>query len=157
MITWRKNGYPFKYSCLENSMDRGAWWATVQVGHDWATNTFTFSYYSYLMWQGDNSVVIAVQSFSCVQLFVTPWTAAHQVFLSFTISWSSFKLIPIVLEMPSSHLILCCPLLLPPSFFPSIRFFSKESALHIRWPKFWSFNFSISPSNEYSGFISLGL
>ena len=100
------------------------------------------------------SRISSVQSFSCVQLFVTPWTAAHQVFLSFTISWSSFKLIPIVLEMPSSHLILCCPLLLPPSFFPSIRFFSKESALHIRWPKFWSFNFSINPFIENSGFIS---
>ena len=85
---------------------------------------------------------------------MTPWTAAHQVFLSFTISWSSFKPIPIVLVMLSSHLILCCPLLLLPSVFPSIRVFSNESTLHIRWPKFWSFNFSINPSIENSGLIS---
>ena len=84
----------------------------------------------------------------------TPWTAACQAFLSITNSWSLLKLMPIELVMPSNHLILCHPLLLPPSVFPSIRVFSNESTLHMRWPKHWSFSFSISPSNEYSGLIS---
>ena len=83
----------------------------------------------------------------------TPWTAAHQVSLSITNSRSLFKLMSIELVMPSSHLILFYPLLLLPSIFPSIRVFSNESVLHIRWPKYWSFSFSISPSNEYSGLI----
>ena len=96
----------------------------------------------------------SVQSLSHVQLFVTPWTAARQASLSITNSWSPPKLISIESVMPSSHLILCRPLLLLPSIFPSIRVFSNESALHIRWPKNWSFSFSISPSNEYSGLIS---
>ena len=91
---------------------------------------------------------------SCVQLFATPWTAAHQASLSITNSWSLLKLISIESVMPSNHLILCHPLLLLPSIFPSIRVFSKESVLHIRWPKYWSFNVSICPSNEYSGLIS---
>ena len=90
---------------------------------------------------------------SCPTL-CTPWTAACQASLSFTISWSLLKLMAIELVMPSNHLILCHPLLLPPSIFPSIRVFSNESALCIRWPKYWSFSFSISPSNEYSGLIS---
>ena len=94
----------------------------------------------------------SVQSLSCVQLFVTPWTAAPQASLSITNSQSLLKLMPIKLVMPSNHLILCRPLLLPPSVIPSIRVFSKESVLHIRWPKYWSF--SISLSNEYSGLIS---
>ena len=85
---------------------------------------------------------------------MTPWTAACQASLSFTISWSLLKLMSIESVMPSNHLILCCPLLLLPSIFPSIRVFSSESALHIRWPKYWSFSFSISPSNEYSELIS---
>ena len=97
---------------------------------------------------------VVVQSLSCVWLFATPWTAAHQASLSFTISRSLLKLKSIESVMPSNHLILCHTLLLPPSIFPSIRVFSSESALHIRWPKYWSFSFSISPSNEYSGFIS---
>ena len=88
---------------------------------------------------------------SCVWLFATPWTAAHQVFQFFTISWSLLKLMSNEVVIPSSHLSLCCPLLLP-SIFPSIRVFPSESALRIRWPKYWSF--SISPSNEYSGLIS---
>ena len=96
---------------------------------------------------------LVVQSLSCIQLFVTPWTAACQASLSFTISWSFLRLISIESVMPSNHLILCCPLLLP-SVFPSIRVFSSESALCIRWPKYWSFSFSIGPSNEYSGLIS---
>ena len=87
--------------------------------------------------------------FSCVQLFAAPWTAAHQASLSFTISWSLLKLTSIQSVMPSNHLILCCPLLLLPSIFPSITISSNELALHIRWPKYWNFNFSISPPNEY--------
>ena len=97
----------------------------------------------------------SVQSVGRVQLFATPWTAAHQASLSITNSWSLLKLMVIELVMPSSHLILCWPLLLPPSIFPSIRvFFSNESVLHISWSTYWSFSFSISPSNEYSGLIS---
>ena len=85
---------------------------------------------------------------------MTPWTAAHQVSLSITNSQSLLKLMSIELVMPSNHLIFCRPLLFPPSIFPSIRVFSNESFLCIRWPKYWSFSFSISPSNEYSGLIS---
>ena len=85
---------------------------------------------------------------------MTPWTAAHQASLSITNSQSLLKLMSIELVMPSNHLILCRPLLLSPAIFPSIRVFSNESVLHIRWPKYWSFSFSISPSNEYSGLIS---
>ena len=91
----------------------------------------------------------SVQLLSCVQLFATPWTAAQQASLSITSSWSLLKLTSIESVMPSNHLILCYPLLLP-----SIRVFSNESALRIRWPKDWSFSFSISHSNEYSGMIS---
>src|SRR5574341_949059 len=97
---------------------------------------------------------ISVQSLSHVPLFSTPWTAAHQASLSITNSRSMLKLISIELVMPSNHLILCRPLLLLPSIFPTIRVFSNESALHSRWPKYWSFSFSISPSNEYSELIS---
>ena len=89
----------------------------------------------------------------CGKVFVTWWTAVHQAPLSFTVSWSLFKLMSIESVMLSNQLILCCPLLLP-SIFPSIRVFSNESALLIRWPKYWSFSFSISPSNEYSRLIS---
>ena len=91
---------------------------------------------------------------SCVWIFVTPWTAAHQASLSFTNSWSLLKLRSLESVMPSNRLILCRPLLLLPSIFPSIRVFSNESTICIRWPKDWSFSFSISPSNEYSGLIS---
>ena len=96
----------------------------------------------------------SVQSLSRVQLFATPWTAVHQASLSITSSRHLLKLMSIELVMPSNHLILCCPLLLPLSIFPSIRVFSDESGLRIRWPKYWSFSFSISPSSEYSGLIS---
>ena len=99
-------------------------------------------------------VPLVVQSLSHVWLFASPWTAACQVSLFFTISSSLFKLLSIESVMPSNCLILCCPLLLLPSFFPSIKVFSNESVLPIRWPKHWSFSFSISPSNEYSGLIS---
>ena len=98
-------------------------------------------------------VVVVVQSLCHVWLFATPWTAACQASQSFTISWSLLKLMSIESVMPSNHLILCCPLLLP-SIFPSIRVFFNESALRISWPKYWSFSFSISASNEHSGLIS---
>ena len=93
-------------------------------------------------------------SLSVVSDSATPWTAAHQASLSVTISWSLFKLMSIELMMPSNHLILFHPLLLLPSIFPSIRVFSNQLALRIRWLKYWSFSFSTSPSNEYSGLIS---
>ena len=96
----------------------------------------------------------SVQSLSHVQFFVTPWTAACQASLSITNSQSLLKLMSIELVMASNHLILCHPLLLPPSILPSIRVFSNESVLRIRWPKYWSFHFSISPFNECSGLIS---
>ena len=102
----------------------------------------------FLIW----TFVGAVQLLSCVLLFVTPWTAAWQASLSFTISGSLPKLMSIKSVMPSNHLILCCPLLLLPSIFPSIKVFSNQLALHIKWPKYWSYH--ICPSNEYSGFVS---
>ena len=111
--------------------------------------------YSDIMFLSEDSesCLSSVQSLSRVQLFVTPWTAACQASLSITNSWN-LKLTSIESMMPSSHLILCRPLLLPPSIFPSIRVFSNESVLHIRWPRYWSFSFSISPSNEQSQRIS---
>ena len=96
----------------------------------------------------------SAKSLNHVWLFATPWTAARQAYLSITNSPSLPKLTSIELVMPSNHLILCCPLLLLPSIFPSIRIFSNESVLHIRWTKYWSFSFSIRPFNEYSGLIS---
>ena len=107
-----------------------------------------------LVWFGFGSTVVVVQSLSHVRLFVTPWTAARQASLSLTISQSLLKFMSIASVMPSNHLILWCPLLLP-SIFPSMRDFSNESAVLIRWPKYWSFTFSISPSNEYARWISL--
>ena len=95
----------------------------------------------------------SVQSLSRVRLFAIPWTATRQASLSFTNSWSLLKFMSIKSVMPSNHLILCHPLLLMPSIFPTIRVFSYESVLPIRWPKYWSFSFNISPSNEYSGLI----
>ena len=100
-----------------------------------------------------SSDISSVQSLSRVQLFATPWTTARQASLTTTNSWSLFKLLSIESVMPSNHLILCHPLLLPSSIFPSIRVFSNESVLRIRWPKYCSFSFSINPSNEYLGFI----
>ena len=96
----------------------------------------------------------SVQLLSCVWLFDTTWTAARQASLSITNSWSLLKLMSIESVMPSNHLIFCHSRLLPPSIFPSIRVFTNESALHIRWPKYWSFSFNISPSNEHSGLTS---
>ena len=99
-------------------------------------------------------ILSSVQLLSCVRLFATPWTAAHQASLSITNSRSLLKLMSIMSVIPSNHLILCHPLLLPPSTFPSIRVFSNESVLRIRWPKYWSFSFNISLSNEHPGLIS---
>ena len=121
------------------------------------TKFFNYSQYSFswnakcLVWF---EIFSSVQSLSCVQLFATPWTVARQASLSITNSWSLPKLMSIESVMPSNNLILCCPLLPLPSIFPSIRVFSNESALRIRWPKYWSFSFSISPSNEHPGLIS---
>ena len=98
--------------------------------------------------------VVVVQPLSRVRLFVTPWTAARQVSLFISNSWSSLKLMSIESVMPSNHLILCHPLILLPSVFPSIRVFSNELVLHIRWPKYWNFSYCISSSNEYSGLLS---
>ena len=100
------------------------------------------------------SSVSSVQLLSHVQLFATPWTAAHQTCLSITNSWSLLKFMSFDWVMPANHLILCHPLLLPLSIFSNIRVFSNKSFLHIRWPKCWSFSFNISPSNEYSVLIS---
>ena len=100
-------------------------------------------------------MISSVQSLSHVQLFVTPWTAACQASLSINKSWSLPKLVSTEMVRPSNHLILYRPLLLPPSIFPSIRVFSNESVRRIRWPKYWSFSFSISPFSEYSGLISI--
>ena len=99
----------------------------------------------------------SVQSLSHVQLFVTPWIAARQALWSITNSWSLLKLMSVESVMPSNHLILCRPLLLPPLIFPSIRVFSNESVLFIRWPQYWRLSFNISPSNEYSGLLSFRL
>ena len=100
------------------------------------------------------SFVGSVQSLSHILFFETPWTVACQTFLSITNSWSLLKLMSIELVMPSNHLMVCRPLFLLPLIFPSIKVFSNESALCIRWPKYWSFSFNISPPNEYSGLIS---
>ena len=124
----RGHSNPLQYSCLDTPINRGVW----QVTHH------QFS---------------SVQLLSCVQLFPTPWATACQASLSITNSWSLLKLMSIESVMPSNHLIFSRPLL-PPSIPPSIRVFSNESALHIRWPKYWSFSFNISPSHEYSGLIS---
>ena len=116
--------------------------------YNWITVLYTWN------WHNIVNPFSSVQSLSRVQLFETSWTAARQASLSTTNSRSLLKLLSMELVMPSNHVILCRPLLLLPSIFPSIRVFSSVSVLHIRWPKYWSFNFSISPSNEYSGLIS---
>ena len=109
---------------------------------------------SYIFIASPLTLKIVVQSLSHVRLFATPWTAVLQASLSFTISLSLLKLMSFESVILSNHFILCHPLLFPPSIFPSIRVFSNESVLRIRWPKYWSFSFSISPSNEYLGLIS---
>ena len=132
--------------CL-NSCPLSQWW--------YWTISFSATSFSFYCQSFPASVQFSsVQSLSHVWLFATLRTAARQAFFSFTISQSLLKLMSIELVMPSNHLILCHPLLLPPSVFPSIRVFSNELVLHIRWPKYWSFSFNISPSNEYLGLIS---
>ena len=135
------------YSELETSYMAIKWWQWWQGGCLWLW-LFNPLYNQYIYFFS------SVQSLSRVWLFATPWTAARQASLSITNSWSLLKLMSIELVMPSNHLILCRPLLFPPSIFPIIRVFWNESVLCIRWPKYWSFSFSISPSNEYSGLIS---
>ena len=125
----------------------------------WKTKPLALDTVFQMCWLGHPSgwryfVAIVAQLLSHVQLFATLWTAACQASLSFTVSWSLLSCMPIESVVLSNHLILCCPFLLLPSIFPSIRVFSNESTLHIRWQKYWSFSFSISPSNEYSGLIS---
>ena len=115
-----------------------------RVGHDWSDLACMHPF----LWFN------SVQSFSCVRLFATPWTAACQAFLSITNSWSLLRLMSIASVMPSNFLIFCHPLLLSPSILPSIKVFSNESVLPISWPNYWSFSFSISSSNEYSGLFS---
>ena len=126
------NGNSLQHSCLGNPMDRGAWWATI---HQFSS----------------------LQSLSLVWLFATPWIAACQASLSITNSQSLPKLMSIESVMPSNHLLLCRPLLLPPSIFPSIRVFSNESVLQIRWPMYWSFSFSTSPSMNIQDWFPLRL
>ena len=137
-----------------SSIDRGRWQTrcAYYCSNSWLLN------FSFLMWpsQEVSSTLqfSSVQLFSRVQLFATPWTTACQAYLSITYSWSLPKLMSIESMMSSNYLILCCPFLLLSSIFPNIRIFSKESALHIRWPKYWSFSFNISPPNEHPGLIS---
>ena len=144
------SGNPLQYSCLEISMARGAWQTTnhgsQKLRRDWVTNT-------HIQYESWNKAVCghqfsSVHSLSCVWLFATPWIAARQASLSITNSRSSPRLTSIESVMPSSHLILCRPLVLLPPIPPSIRVFSNESTLRIRWPKYWSFSFSIIPSKE---------
>ena len=134
-------GYPLQYSGLKNSMDtvHGVAKSQTQLTKFHLNSPFFFSSFQFL---------------SRVRLFVTPWTAAWQASLSITNSWSLLKLTSFESVMPSSHLILCRPLLFLPTIPPSIRVFPNESVLHIRWPKYWSFSFSISPSIEHPGLIS---
>ena len=132
---------------------QGAWvWSLVWELRCWLHLVMIQTTVCELHWL--NFQIDSVQSLSCVRLFVTPWIAARQASLSITNSQTLLKLMFIESVMPSSHLILCCPLLLLSPIPPSIRVFSNESTLHMRWPKYWSFSFSISPSNEYPGLIS---
>ena len=119
-----------------------------------AVDSFPLVFISYLCRASKSAFAVVVQLLSHARLFVNPWTAAYHASLSVTICRSSHKLMSIESVMPSNHLILCHPLLLPSSVFPSIRVFPNESAPRLRWPKYWSFGFSICPSNEYSGLIS---
>ena len=118
------------------------------------TSRYSYTFSNIKIFSMSARMFSSVQSLSGVWLFVTLWTSARQASLSITSSWSLPKLMSIESVMPSNHLILCGPLLLLPSIFPNIRVFSNESALHIRWPKYWSFSFNISPSSEHPGLIS---
>ena len=119
----------------------------------WTVQHHGLSFFFFFNWSSSMCTISSVESLSHIWPFVTPWTAPCQASLSITTSWSLLKLISTELVMPSNHLILCHSFLLPHSGFPSIRVSSTESVLHIRWPKYWGFSFSISPSNEYSGLI----
>ena len=121
---------------------------------EWQSLLFSSWFFFFFFFNPHTLVSCSIQSLSHVRLFATPWTTARQASLSITISWRFPKLISIESVMPSNHLILCRPLLLLPLIFPNIRVFSNESALCIKWPKYWSFSFSISPSNEHPGLIS---
>ena len=140
-----------QYSCLENPMDIGSWWATVQE------LDMTERLHSLHSLTHPPVQFSSFQLLSHVQLLAILWIAAHQASLSITNYWRSLKLMSIKSVIPSSHLILSRPLLLLPSIAPSIRVFSNESTLHMRWPKYWSFSFSISPSKEHPGLISSGM
>ena len=155
---WEGNGNLLQYSCLENSKDRGAWWATVprikRIRHNWGINTFN-TYYLLLIIFILLENISDIQFSSVTQLCLTlcnPMECSTPGLQVHRNSWSLLKLMSIKSVMPSNHLILCCPLLLLSSIFTSIRVFSSESVLCIRWPKYWSF--SISLSNEYSGLTS---
>ena len=162
------NGNPLQCSCLENPRDRGAWWAAEygivqsRTQLKWLSSSSMMCvdmkklYYSQYT-ESFHLQFSSVESLSCVWLFTIPWTTERQACLSITNSQSAPKLMTIESVMPSNHVILCRPLLLLWSTFLSIRVFSSESALHIRWPEYWSFSFSISPSNEYSELISFRL
>jgi len=158
-----EHGNLLQYSCLENPHGQRSPKGYSLWGHkeldtterlSIAQEVITTRAYVKLILVVDLYILCSVQSLSHVRLFVTPWTAACQVSLSFTISHSLLKLMSIESVMPSNHLVVCHLLLLLPSIFTSIRVFTNELALHIRWPKYWSFSFSISPSNKYSGLIS---
>ena len=130
----------------------GAWPLCSSIScMDWDEMSFS---HCLIIWTYKIISYVVVQLLSHIWFYFTPWTAALQSSLSFTISWSFLKLMSIESSMPSNHLVLCHPFLLLPSFFPSMRVFSNGSTLCIRWPKYWSLSFSINPSNEYSGFIS---
>jgi len=160
------NGNPFQCSCLKNPRDGRAWWAAIygvaqsrtqltRLSSSSSSSSITLLVFIYLRTRSLYLLAqfSSAQSLSHVQLFATPWTTA-QASLSITNSRSLPKLMSIESVMPSNHLILCYPLLLLSSIPPSIRVFSHESALQIRWPRYWSFSFSISPSNEHPGLIS---
>ena len=156
------NSNPLQCSCLENPRDGGAWWAAVygvaqsrtrlkQLSSSSSSSSDACDYNFLVSYPGISSVQF---SHSVMSNSATPWIAAHQASLSITKSRSLPKLMSIELVMPSSHLILCHPLYLLPPIPPSIRLFPNESTLHMRWPKYWSFSFSISPPNEHPGLIS---
>ena len=152
------NGNPLQCSCLENPRDGGAWWAAVYgVTQSWtwlkrlSSSSSSYALFFFFFFR---VFCLSVQSLSRAQLFAPQWIAAHQASLSITNSRSSLKLMPIESVMPSSHLILHRPLFLLLPILPSIRVFSNQSTLRMRWPKYWSFSFSISPSNEHPGLIS---
>ena len=138
---WGKNGSSDRFYFL-GLQNHCGWWL-----QPWNNKTFS-------SWKKSHENLVVVQLPSHVWLFVNSWTISCQPSLSFTIFWSLLKVISIESMMPSNHLILCCPLLLLPSIFLSIRVFSNELALRIKWPKYWSFSFNIGPSSEYSGLIS---